>query len=181
MQMQMLRSKWRLTIPSIQQHQHHQLPHRRPQLFVPLPLLIQRPVSSFHLNATRPSLPAASSADFNFRYLSTSSSSSSPISDLDGVPTLAASEAKKNLKNFDVILDVRESDEWEAGHIHGALHIPLGAVLRDMSTPKVQQIKNKRVLVYCKSGKRSALATKALNHSGFNATNLEGGYSKYSQ
>jgi len=70
-----------------------------------------------------------------------------------------------------VILDVRESDEWRAGHAPQAVHIPLDTLA---ATP-LSQFQGKRVVVVCRSGRRSALATAALRRSGVNAVNLIGG------
>jgi len=98
------------------------------------------------------------------------------IQQVNGVPTITAAEAKKCLNEFDYIVDVREGDEVAAGKIDGAYHVPLGRVVRDVSKPEIQQLKDKKVLVYCRSGGRSAMAAKVLNDKGFNATNLAGGY-----
>jgi rhodanese-related sulfurtransferase len=70
------------------------------------------------------------------------------------------------------IVDCREPYEWKAGRIEGALHIPLNAILAgpvDGIDPK------KPVVVVCRSGNRSELATLMLQARGFDAHNLEGG------
>ena len=74
------------------------------------------------------------------------------------MPSISVSEAAADLKAFDYIVDCREEDEVKHGMIDGAYHIPLGQIIRDMSKPVVQNLKNKKVLVYCRSGKRSAMA-----------------------
>jgi rhodanese-related sulfurtransferase len=69
------------------------------------------------------------------------------------------------------ILDVRELDEWEAGRIPGAVHIPLGELpARTSELPTDQPI-----IVVCRSGGRSAMATAHLVGLGVDAVNLEGG------
>src|SRR5262245_32358207 len=69
------------------------------------------------------------------------------------------------------VLDVREDDEWAAGHIDGAVHIPLMQVPgRLPELPPDQQ-----VLVVCKVGARSAQATAYLQAQGVDAVNLAGG------
>ena len=65
------------------------------------------------------------------------------------------------------------------GVIEGAYHIPLGQIIRDADKPAVQKLKGKQVLVYCKAGRRSAMAAQLLNEKGFHATNLEGGYTAW--
>lgn len=70
------------------------------------------------------------------------------------------------------LLDVREQDEWDAGHAAGAVHIPLG----DLPARYEELDADVPVLVICHSGGRSARATQWLNESvGFEATNVDGG------
>ena len=69
------------------------------------------------------------------------------------------------------VLDVREDDEWQAGHIDGAVHIPLMQVpARITELPADRQ-----VLVVCRVGNRSARATAYLQAQGVDAVNLSGG------
>ena len=69
------------------------------------------------------------------------------------------------------ILDVREPDEWSAGHVEGSLHIPMG--LLPHRAAEVPQ--DCRVVVVCRSGHRSARVTGYLRQNGCDAVNLEGG------
>ncbi len=70
-----------------------------------------------------------------------------------------------------VIIDVREVDEYEDGHVAGAVLIPLGEV-----TERVDEVPTDgRVYVICKSGGRSARATEWLITQGLDATNVAGG------
>jgi len=69
------------------------------------------------------------------------------------------------------LLDVREDDEWTAGHAPGATHIPLGQLGdRGAEVPRDQT-----VYVICRSGARSARAAFALVQSGWSAVNVAGG------
>jgi len=70
-----------------------------------------------------------------------------------------------------VVLDVREDYEWRAGHIQGALHIPLGSLPQRLADIPAEQ----RILVVCKVGGRSAQATQFLQARGRDAVNLAGG------
>jgi rhodanese-related sulfurtransferase len=70
-----------------------------------------------------------------------------------------------------ILLDVREPEEWEAGHAPGAIHVPLGQLPDRMGELDASE----RVVVICRSGGRSALATEWLSTAGFDATNLVGG------
>ncbi|MCC3268915.1 rhodanese-like domain-containing protein [Arthrobacter gengyunqii] len=69
------------------------------------------------------------------------------------------------------ILDVREDYEWEAGHIDGALHIPLDSLPESLDDldPDTD------LAVICRSGGRSARATAWLESHGYSAVNVTGG------
>ncbi|RBP62923.1 rhodanese-related sulfurtransferase [Brevibacterium sanguinis] len=69
------------------------------------------------------------------------------------------------------ILDVREDDEWEAGHIEGALHIPLA----DLPARYDEVPLDEDVYVICRTGGRSRRAVAWLNGNGFDAINVTGG------
>ena len=60
-----------------------------------------------------------------------------------------------------MLLDVRESDEWDAGHIPGAKHVPRG-YLESRVEGIVGNDRSQRVIIYCASGQRSALAANTL-------------------
>lgn len=70
------------------------------------------------------------------------------------------------------VVDVREADEWEEGHIPGALHIPL----RQLDAHLAELLAHPEVIVVCHSGQRSAAATRFLTQAGHpHARNLAGG------
>lgn len=70
-----------------------------------------------------------------------------------------------------VVLDVREDDEWQAGHIDGVTHIPLAEVPQRLGEiPEADT-----VYVVCRSGGRSSRATEWLNDNGRGAVNVDGG------
>ncbi|MFB9930757.1 rhodanese-like domain-containing protein [Amycolatopsis halotolerans] len=72
------------------------------------------------------------------------------------------------------LLDVREDDEWAAGHAPAAVHIPLGEL-----PARVGELsefpEDNPVYVICRSGGRSARAAAWLNASGWDAVNVAGG------
>jgi rhodanese-related sulfurtransferase len=75
------------------------------------------------------------------------------------------------------LLDVREPDEWAAGHAPEAHWIPLG----DLETRRFELPMNKRVIAICRSGARSAKATDALIGWGFMAANFAGGMKAWAE
>jgi rhodanese-related sulfurtransferase len=68
-------------------------------------------------------------------------------------------------------LDVREPYEWDAGHIDGSLHVPMG----DIQVRVEELEKDRPIIVVCQVGQRSALVSEYLAALGFTAHNLEGG------
>ena len=80
-------------------------------------------------------------------------------------------EAEGLLRCGAVLLDVREPSEWQAGRAPGAHHVPLG----DLEGKLGALPRDRRVVVICRSGHRSAHATALLLRSGFDAVNLHGG------
>jgi rhodanese-related sulfurtransferase len=75
-----------------------------------------------------------------------------------------------------VVLDVREQDEWDAGHIEGAQHIPLG----ELGARLGEVPADRQVLCVCHVGGRSARATLFLSQHGRNVVNLAGGMDAWS-
>jgi rhodanese-related sulfurtransferase len=69
------------------------------------------------------------------------------------------------------VLDVREPDEWDAGHIQGALHIPLA----DLPSRLGELPQEGSLYVVCRSGNRSGRAVAWLVRNGYDAVNLDGG------
>ncbi|MGV6858276.1 MAG: rhodanese-like domain-containing protein [bacterium] len=73
-----------------------------------------------------------------------------------------------------LLLDVRESKEVSQGKLKGAKHIPLGSIKKRLN--ELESAKNKPVVIYCRSGNRSANAAHTLTANGFeDVYNLKGG------
>lgn len=73
-----------------------------------------------------------------------------------------------------VVVDVRESKEFQEGHLKNAVHIPLGDLKTRLG--ELDKFKNKSVIAYCRSGQRSFSACKQLKKAGFETVrNLQGG------
>ena len=74
-----------------------------------------------------------------------------------------------------LLIDVREDNEWAAGHAAGAIHLGKGIIERDIES-KVPD-KSATMVLYCGGGFRSALAADALQKMGYqNAISLDGGW-----
>ena len=76
-------------------------------------------------------------------------------------------EAKNMMDTQEVIiLDVREQDEFEAGHISGAILLPVGTISEETAAAVIPE-KDSVVLVYCRSGNRSKTASGVLTEFGY--------------
>ena len=85
----------------------------------------------------------------------------------DGYQQISQEEAKEMMDTQDVIiLDVREQDEYESGHIPGAVLLPVGTIDEETAAEVIPEM-DSTVLVYCRSGNRSKTASSALTELGY--------------
>lgn len=91
-----------------------------------------------------------------------------------GQPKISSTEAIKLLDNIDYkFIDVRTNSEFLSGHIENSIHIPLQELENRLN--EIDQIKQKNIIVYCRSGARSSNATSILLKNNFKVQNLSGG------
>jgi rhodanese-related sulfurtransferase len=84
---------------------------------------------------------------------------------------VSVAEALDLIRSDAILLDVREDDEWQAGHAELALHIPMSVLAQ-----QVDRLPGDRTIVcVCHVGARSGAVALALNRAGWHALNLEGG------
>ncbi|MFI1394432.1 rhodanese-like domain-containing protein [Streptomyces sp. NPDC020681] len=74
-----------------------------------------------------------------------------------------------------LVLDVRESDEWAAGHVEGALHVPMSDFVARFGEVTEAVAEGRRAYVMCRVGGRSAQVTQYLVQQGIDAVNVDGG------
>ncbi len=94
---------------------------------------------------------------------------------IQGTQRLTPLEAVQSI-NHDgaIVVDVRESSEFENGHIIDSLHIPLASLANNLK--RLERYRDKKVIVSCASGNRSASACHTLKKNGFeHVYNLRGG------
>jgi rhodanese-related sulfurtransferase len=87
------------------------------------------------------------------------------------IPQIDVDEAAARLAAGAALLDVREPDEWLAGHAGEAQHLPMGEIVDRLDDVP----RDREVVVVCKSGGRSARVTEYLLGRGVTAVNLAGG------
>jgi rhodanese-related sulfurtransferase len=92
---------------------------------------------------------------------------SSPSSALD----VAAANARLTAKPAPFLLDVREPDEFRAGHIAAAHLIPLGQLQARLAELPA----DRDILCVCRTGNRSGMAVRQLRRAGISAVNVRGG------
>lgn len=99
---------------------------------------------------------------------------------VSGINQINTLEATRLMNEEALLLDVREDNEWAVGHIPNARHIRLGELPNRLS--ELEKHKDKPIVVYCRSGHRSARACALLKKSGFaNPNNLAGGIMAWEQ
>jgi rhodanese-related sulfurtransferase len=87
------------------------------------------------------------------------------------MPHQVPSVTVADLPSGATLLDVREPDEWAAGHAPEAFHIPMSELAARLGELPAGE----SVYVICRSGGRSARVTAYLNANGWDATNVDGG------
>lgn len=89
---------------------------------------------------------------------------------------VSATEAHDLVTKGALLLDVRERSEWNAGRAPFARHVPLGQLQARLG----EVPRDRKVVVVCRSGNRSAHATALLQRAGIDAVNLSGGMHAWS-
>lgn len=84
------------------------------------------------------------------------------------IPTTTVSDVPDDA----LVVDVREPDEWAAGHAPGAVHIPMGDIPARLDELPVTDVS---LPVVCRSGGRSGRAVQWLVQQGFDVVNVDGG------
>jgi rhodanese-related sulfurtransferase len=88
-----------------------------------------------------------------------------------GPKEVSREEARKLLDEGAQLVDVRADHEWEVGRIPGAVHVPLP----ELPQRTAELDRDRPVVVYCRGGNRSSMATAALADAGYDAAKLTEG------
>ena len=94
---------------------------------------------------------------------------------------VALAEADAAIRAADLLLDVREADEFHAGHIPGAINIPRGVLEFKLSNDPALCARELNIVLYCKTSGRAALAACSLQAMGYRQVqSLAGGFDAWS-
>jgi rhodanese-related sulfurtransferase len=86
-------------------------------------------------------------------------------------------QAEQAVREADVLLDVRETDEYAAGHLPGAIHASRGLLEFKLSSTEALAPRDLKVVLYCKTSGRAALAAAAMAEMGYlNVRSIAGGF-----
>lgn len=90
-------------------------------------------------------------------------------------------EAEQTIREADVLLDVREADEYGAGHLPGAIHASRGMLEFKLSNAPELSSRDLKIVLYCKTSGRAALAACALQEMGYlQVQSISGGFDAWS-
>lgn len=85
--------------------------------------------------------------------------------------------AETLMREADAVIDVREPDEYQSGHIPGAINIPRGLLEFRLSNSPELAARDLNVILYCKTSGRAALAALSLKQMGYlHVTSIAGGF-----
>jgi len=98
------------------------------------------------------------------------------LTDFESISPKQAYTLMKNEPNV-MLLDVRTPEEFSSEHIEGATLIPVQKLSENLS--KLDNAKEKKIIVYCHSGTRSVAASRILVKNGFTPLNVTGGISEW--
>lgn len=96
------------------------------------------------------------------------------------IKEVSVAEARERMNDGAYLIDVREDNEWEAGHAKDAVHLGRGIIERDI----VEQFPDKKqeLILYCGGGFRSALSAENLQKMGYiNVASMAGGWKAWKE
>ena len=98
------------------------------------------------------------------------------------VNEVSLNDAPHAIQDADLLLDVREADEYANGHIPGAIHMSRGLLEFKLSNDPNLSARDLKIVLYCKNSGRAALASKSLHEMGYmNVQSIAGGFDAWAQ
>ena len=90
---------------------------------------------------------------------------------INNTPSVMPEDLENLIQQGYQLIDVRENDEWDAGHYKSATHIPMGSIVENIDELMV----DKKYIFVCRSGSRSGRVTNYVNSVDIESYNLSGG------
>lgn len=89
---------------------------------------------------------------------------------------ISPSEAEQAIRDADILIDIREPEEYHQGHIPGAVNIPRGVLEFKLDSSSETESRDTDIVLYCKTNGRGALAARNLEEMGYlNVKTIAGG------
>ncbi|MEZ5644910.1 MAG: rhodanese-like domain-containing protein [Burkholderiaceae bacterium] len=93
------------------------------------------------------------------------------------IAEVPVSDAEAAIREADVLIDVREAEEFATGHLPGAIHASRGLLEFKLSSTPALASRDLKFVIYCKTSGRAALAAAAMHDMGYlNVQSIAGGY-----
>jgi rhodanese-related sulfurtransferase len=93
------------------------------------------------------------------------------------VREIALQDADETIRQADVLIDVREADEFASGHLPGAVLVPRGLLEFKLSGTPALSGRDLKVVLYCKTSGRAALSAQTMQSMGYlQVSSVAGGY-----
>ncbi|MFO7527200.1 MAG: rhodanese-like domain-containing protein [Marinobacter sp.] len=91
-------------------------------------------------------------------------------------------KSEEAIKQADMLIDVREADEYHAGHLPGAVNIPRGILEFKLTNDPTLEDRALNMVIYCKNSGRSALSAKAMKEMGYiHVQSISGGFDAWQE
>lgn len=98
------------------------------------------------------------------------------------ISEISVDEAEAAIAQADLLIDVREPDEFQAGHLRGAVSMPRGLLEFKLSNDPAFQSRDLDIVLYCKTSGRAALSAESLSKMGYlKVKSITGGFDAWAQ
>jgi rhodanese-related sulfurtransferase len=98
------------------------------------------------------------------------------------IDEISLEQADDAIKQADLLLDVRDADEYRQGHVPGAVNISRGLLEFKFSNDPSLENRDMKIVLYCKTSGRAALGAKALKQMGYrNVQSIAGGFDAWQE
>lgn len=155
----------------------------RPAPATPAPSTAPAPATPAPTTASAPTSPAADATVPATASGPSAAATPSPADILATVPAISAADLEPRLATASapLVLDVRTPEEYAQGHLPGARLIPHDQLATRLAELAAARDQDQEVIVYCRTGRRAALAIDTLKRAGFSRLgHLQGGYQGWS-